>query len=147
MGDFEMKITTISAHAQKLFNIGLLFAFGFDQDEARAFANASLAEDPSCAMCWWLLGYAWGPFLNHPAMVEDSFTAGKAASYAAKKLMDDGAVNVTRKEAARISALALRYQPSVAKQHRVSKPTNGLFPLHFVRMVIRILVFFGQRQQ
>ena len=62
LGDYTLSITTHSSHAQKLFDIGLLFAFGFDQDEARAFANASIAEDPRCAMCYWPLDIPLGLF-------------------------------------------------------------------------------------
>ena len=80
-------------------------------------------------------------------MVEDSFTAGKAASYAAKKLMDDGAVNVTRKEAALISALALRYQPSVAKQQQGFQAYERSLSAAFRANGDSDIGVFGQRQQ
>lgn len=57
-------IATSSDTAQLLFNLGLLQAFGFERGEAAENFKAALRFDPQCAMCYWGLAYASGPYPN-----------------------------------------------------------------------------------
>mmetsp|Transcript_56749 Transcript_56749/g.151391 ORF Transcript_56749/g.151391 Transcript_56749/m.151391 type:complete len:554 (-) Transcript_56749:155-1816(-) len=104
LGKYHMPITA-SADAQRLFNVGLLLEYGFDQGESKkAFAKALLA-DPSCAMCHWGLAYANGPFLNNPQIAPGAVQTGYAEAHKALKMSS----NVTSKERALIQAMTLRY--------------------------------------
>lgn len=52
--------------AQTLFDQGLNWCFGFNQEEALACFQESLKHDPNCAMLHWGVAYAAGPFYNMP---------------------------------------------------------------------------------
>ncbi|KAK0671731.1 putative TPR domain protein [Cercophora samala] len=66
LGDFYMTITTKSCDAQKWFNRGLVWCYGFNHEEAvKCFERAALA-DPDCAMAYWGIAYAVGPNYNKP---------------------------------------------------------------------------------
>ena len=68
LGNYTIQISTNSTTAQKMFNLGLMHEFGFNQKEARLAMNAAVESDPLCAMCHWGVAYVNGPFLNHPVM-------------------------------------------------------------------------------
>jgi hypothetical protein len=46
---------------------GLLLEYGFNQYEAARSFQAATEADPECAMCWWGIAYAAGPFANKSA--------------------------------------------------------------------------------
>jgi len=70
MGNYRREITTDSENAQRWFDQGLEFLYGFNHDEAvRSFGQA-LKHDPDCAMAWWGIAYARGPHINNPVMTE-----------------------------------------------------------------------------
>ncbi len=63
-GNHTMKVTTSSDTAQMWFDRGLVWAYGFNFEEAlRCFKRAAEA-DPTCAMAWWGVAYAGGPVYN-----------------------------------------------------------------------------------
>jgi tetratricopeptide (TPR) repeat protein len=64
LGAHTRTITTTSADAQRLFNLGLNWCFGFNQEEGATCFEAVLQFDPECAMAHWGLAYAKGPFYN-----------------------------------------------------------------------------------
>ncbi|KIZ07350.1 hypothetical protein MNEG_0599 [Monoraphidium neglectum] len=57
-------ISSKSEHAQALFDLGLLQAWGFEHQEAAVNFEAALRFDPKCTMCQWGLAYASGPYPN-----------------------------------------------------------------------------------
>ena len=64
LGRYSRPITTRSAEAQRWFDVGLNWCYGFNHDEGfRAFERAVQA-DPGCAMAHWGAAYAAGPFYN-----------------------------------------------------------------------------------
>ena len=64
LGRYSRPITTRSADAQRWFDLGLNWCYGFNHDEGlRAFAQASRV-DPDCAMAHWGAAYSAGPFYN-----------------------------------------------------------------------------------
>ena len=64
LGRYGRPITTRSAEAQRCFDVGLNWCYGFNHDEGlRAFERV-LQIDPSCAMGHWGSAYAAGPFYN-----------------------------------------------------------------------------------
>jgi tetratricopeptide (TPR) repeat protein len=68
LGSHTRPVTTGSADAQKYFDQGLRFLFGFNHGAAiRAFQEASRL-DPGCAMAHWGIALACGPHVNLPVV-------------------------------------------------------------------------------
>ena len=66
LGSHTRKITTDSPEAQRYFDQGLRFLFGFIHGAAiRSFAEAARL-DPPCAMAHWGIALACGPHINFP---------------------------------------------------------------------------------
>jgi len=68
LGVYERKVTTSSPEAQKYFNQGLRFLFGFNHGAAIRAFQAAAAADPACAMAHWGIALASGPHINFPAV-------------------------------------------------------------------------------
>ncbi|XXK21752.1 hypothetical protein ACMAY5_11115 [Arenicellales bacterium nBUS_48] len=66
LGDHVFPVSTLSTEAQRLFDLGLNWCFGFNQEEGLACFKAAAAVDPDCAMLHWGIAYAAGPFYNMP---------------------------------------------------------------------------------
>jgi hypothetical protein len=60
LGCYSRKVTTASAEAQRWFDRGLNWCFGYHHEEAAACFEKALAADPNCAMAHWGVGYAAG---------------------------------------------------------------------------------------
>jgi tetratricopeptide (TPR) repeat protein len=111
LGPYKRPVTTTSADAQRWFDRGLNWCYGYHHEEALACFEQALQADPNCAMAHWGIGYAAGPNYNFPWDLMDS--AGKAAALArsydaaqAALALTDG---VTAAERALIEALPSRY--------------------------------------
>ena len=63
-GTYSCKISTSSKSAQLWFDRGLIWAYGFHWDESIACFKESIKADPKCAMSWWGVAYAVGPYYN-----------------------------------------------------------------------------------
>jgi len=75
LGTLSRAITTASPEAQKYFDQGLAFMFGFNHDEAiRSFKRAA-ELDPGCAMAQWGIALANGPHINNPVLPPDRANA------------------------------------------------------------------------
>jgi hypothetical protein len=66
LGPFHWEITTSSAAAQRWFNRGIIWCFGFGHAEAARCFERALTADPACAMAHWGIAYAGGPNYNYP---------------------------------------------------------------------------------
>lgn len=66
LGAYTRPVTTNSAAAQRWFDRGLAWAYGFNHEEAVVCFRKALAKDPDCAMAWWGISYASGPNYNKP---------------------------------------------------------------------------------
>ena len=111
LGTYARRVTTSSADAQRWFDRGLNWCFGYHHEEAVACFEKALSADPDCAMAHWGVGYAAGPNYNFPWEVMDG--AGKAAAlakaYDAAQAAWARADRVTAPERALIEALGARY--------------------------------------
>ena len=111
LGPYSRTITTNSADAQRWFDRGLNWCFGYHHEEALACFEHALQADPDCAMAHWGVGYAAGPNYNFPWELMDP--AGKAATlaraYDAARAALARAGGVTAPERALIEALPARY--------------------------------------
>jgi tetratricopeptide (TPR) repeat protein len=106
LGTHHKAIGTKVPDAQKYFDQGLRLTYGFNHAEAiRSFTRAA-ELDPTCAICWWGVAYAYGPHVN--AGMDSA--SGVLAYQALQKALTlrRGAPAWQR---AYIEALAARYAP------------------------------------
>ncbi|WP_434050668.1 MAG: hypothetical protein RDA78_15175 [Roseibium sp.] len=66
LGTYSRKITTQSAEAQRQFDKGLIWLYGYNHEAAAVCFEKALASDPDCGMAYWGLAYAIGPNYNKP---------------------------------------------------------------------------------
>ena len=64
LGPHTRKVTTRSPVAQRDFDQGLAFLYGFNHDEAIRSFEAAAASDPGCAMAYWGIAMANGTYIN-----------------------------------------------------------------------------------
>jgi tetratricopeptide (TPR) repeat protein len=111
VGRYSRTVTTTSPDAQRWFDRGLNWCFGFHHEEAIRCFEQALEADPNCAMAHWGIGYAAGPNYNVPWELMDP--AGKAAALArahdASRMAVALAAGTTAPERALIEALPARY--------------------------------------
>ncbi len=111
LGRYSRDIATASPDAQRWFDRGLNWCYGFNHEEAIACFEQALASDPGCAMAHWGIAYALGPNYNkawdafEPDEREPSLARARAATLAARSA--SGATPAVEK--ALIGALAHRY--------------------------------------
>jgi tetratricopeptide (TPR) repeat protein len=105
LGTHTRLVTTKSAEAQKYFDQGLRFVFGFNHAAAiRAFQQAATL-DPSCAMAHWGIALACGPHINLPVV----FPPSAALAWDELGLAQKNASSASTVEHDLINALAKRY--------------------------------------
>jgi tetratricopeptide (TPR) repeat protein len=75
-------ITTSQPLAQRYFDQGLAFAYGFNHAGAIASFREAQRIDPNCAMCWWGEAFAYGPNINAPMDADATARAYGAAIWA-----------------------------------------------------------------
>ena len=108
LGELHHPITTSSPEAQRYFDQGLLFTFGFNHRAAIDSFEECAQLDPKAAMCPWGKAYALGPNINAPMGPEAA-----AAAYAAVERARSLAQGVSPREQAYIAALSERYSDDV----------------------------------
>lgn len=117
MGEYTRPVTTDSRKAQRYFDQGLKFIYGFNHDEAvRSFAEATRL-DPGCAMAWWGIAYAQGPNYNASRMNAAREAAAWDAIERAVAELDDE----TEAEKALINATVKRYSEPYVADETLSK--------------------------
>ena len=104
LGDLHHPISSKNAGAQKYFDQGMRLVFAFNHGEAiRAFTEAARL-DPSCAICYWGIAYAYGPHVN-----AGMDSAGGVQAYAALQKAKRLSGGASERERAYIDALVPRY--------------------------------------
>jgi tetratricopeptide (TPR) repeat protein len=105
LGSYTRTITTTSPEAQKYFNQGLNFLFGFNHGAAIRAFQAAETIDPGCAMAHWGVALACGPHINFPVVPPP------AAELAWKELAlaQEHVAHTSAVEQALIEALSHRY--------------------------------------
>ncbi|HVE89681.1 MAG TPA: hypothetical protein VNA44_08265, partial [Burkholderiaceae bacterium] len=102
-GNYRGPLASRNAEAQRFFNQGLVFGWGFNFAESVRSFRAASQLDPACALCRWGIAWALGPSINHdmnPADVPVALDAIVQARVAAAP---------GSRERALIDALATRY--------------------------------------
>ncbi|MBH66802.1 MAG: hypothetical protein CMM58_00455 [Rhodospirillaceae bacterium] len=65
-GPYKREVTTNSREAAIWFNRGLNWCYAFHHKEALRCFNKVVQLDPDCAMAYWGIAYATGPYYNIP---------------------------------------------------------------------------------
>jgi len=127
LGSYTRTITTKSEDAQRWFDRGLNWCFGYHhQEAAQCFAKA-LEFDPDCAMAHWGIAYASGPNYNMPWERLDMGAKAQflGIAYDAAHAAQARKSSVTAPERALIEALAARYPQRDAIEDQ--RPGNDAF--------------------
>ena len=82
LGSVHFPITTANPVAQRYFDQGLSFAYGFNHAAAIASFREAQRLDPSCALCFWGEAMAHGPNINAPMDPSTNARAVGLARYA-----------------------------------------------------------------
>ena len=106
LGDVHHPVTTKSPVAQKYFDQGLAFDYGFNHDEAYRSFSAAAQLDPNMAMADWGIALVMGPNYNLPGNDERMKIA-----YSAIRRAQSLEASAKPEEKALIEALAKRYGP------------------------------------
>jgi len=111
LGGYTRQVTTSSAAAQAWFTRGLVWAYGFNHEEAAACFERAIEADPGCAMAHWGLAYALGPNYNKPweAFAPDEAASAASRAFAATAAAAARAAGAAPAERALVGALAARY--------------------------------------
>ena len=81
LGKVHFAITTANPLAQRYFDQGLSYAYGFNHAAAIASFRAAQAADPNCALCYWGEAMAHGPNINAPMDPATNARSVALASY------------------------------------------------------------------
>ena len=119
LGNHGRAISMTSPEAQRWFDRGLNWTYGFNHEEAIRCFEQALAADPDCPMAHWGLAYAAGPNYNRPwkyfSPPDLAATIGRCylASQRAIELLD----RANPAERALITALGARYRAPAPPDH------------------------------
>ena len=112
LGGHTRPVSTQSAAAQRWFDRGLVWCYGFNHEESiRCFEEAA-NQDPDCAMAYWGIAYAAGCNYNKPwdAFEPDELAVAVATARDATDKALARVDGASPAERALIEALAQRYQ-------------------------------------
>jgi tetratricopeptide (TPR) repeat protein len=111
LGTYSRSITTKSEEAQRWFDRGLVWCYGYNHEEALRCFEKTAQIDPDCAVAHWGIAYAAGPNYNKqwkafdPVDLERSLNLAVASTRKARALVD----RASPVERALINALVERY--------------------------------------
>ena len=116
LGDINHPVTTNNPEAQKFFNQGLAYLYGFNHEEAVKSFKQAAQLDPNLAMAYWGIALAMGSNYNvpadGPALLQAYSNLQKAIALAPK---------ASENERAYIDALSKRYSADVqGDQHKLA---------------------------
>jgi hypothetical protein len=112
LGAHTRKVRTSSAEAQRWFDLGLNWCFGFNQEEGVKCFRRALEFDPDCVMAHWGIAYGSGPFYNLVWRDFGKAEADRFAKVAFDHLQIALALSAGTEDAERhlVEALARRFQ-------------------------------------
>ncbi|CAG7990668.1 unnamed protein product [Penicillium salamii] len=112
LGNFGRNISTSSPAAQIWFDRGLTWVYTFNHMEAVYCFKKAISCDPSCAMAYWGIAFAYGPNYNHPYELFDEVHLKSVLkeTYHASTTAKSLASSATPIEQALIDAINIRFQ-------------------------------------
>jgi tetratricopeptide (TPR) repeat protein len=130
LGNVHHPVSTTNKQAQRFFDQGLNFVYGFNHDEARRSFEQAARLDPKLAMAWWGVALTLGPNYNLPVDPERE----KAGYDAVQKALSLQA-NASEPERAYINALVVRYsndpKPDLHQLDRAYKDAMSKLAAHY----------------
>ena len=144
LGSRSFTVGTDMPTAQKFFDQGIKWCFGFNQEEGLACFKKGLNQDPSCAMLHWGVAYAAGPFYNMPWNDFSEPEAIECTAFCRNYLNKAIALfdSATPLERALINALSLRVQ----KSNIVSKPEYDAWDYAYANAMNQVNTDFPDNQ-
>ena len=114
LGTHSRSLRHVSSTAQLWFDQGMRLTWAFGHAEAVRSFRMGIAADSTCAMCWWGVAWARGPYLNDP----ESDSTRLAEAYMAIQHAKVLAGSTRPVDRALIDAMAVRYEavPSAARR-------------------------------
>jgi tetratricopeptide (TPR) repeat protein len=116
LGDYTRSISTNSKEAETWFNRGLNWCYAFHHKEALRCFQKTVDLDPDCAMGYWGIAYASGPYYNIPWAKMPPHARPQIIAttheHARKAVELAAAGNATPLEQALCTALMRRFQAS-----------------------------------
>ncbi|KAK3337608.1 hypothetical protein B0T19DRAFT_79576 [Cercophora scortea] len=115
LGVYTRPISTQHPDAQKWFDRGLVWNYGFNHEESVKCFERAAAADPACAIAYWGMAYSLGPNYNKPWGVFDEgereriVRKANAALAKARDLASSSPAAVAPVERALVDALQHRY--------------------------------------
>ena len=106
-GNYRGPPASHNVEAQRFFDQGLVFGWGFNFAEAVRSFRAASQLDPACSLCRWGIAWALGPSINHDMQAGDVPVALDAIVQARV------AATAGSRERALIDALATRYSARI----------------------------------
>lgn len=128
LGKYHRPITTKSSDAQRWFNRGLIWAYGFNNNEAAECFEKVILADPDCAMGYWGLAYTRGPYYNKAWRLFDpnELKVALNETYAASRQALERLHGASPVEQALIRAISQRYpQPEPTDEQGYSVWNNA----------------------
>ena len=112
LGAHTRKVRTSSVEAQRWFDLGLNWCFGFNQEEGVKCFRRALELDPTCVLAHWGVAYGSGPFYNLTWRDLEKAEADRFARVAFDHLQIALALSAGTEDAERhlVEALARRFQ-------------------------------------
>ncbi len=119
LGSHTRPVTTTSPDAQRWFDRGLVWTYGFNHEEAVRCFERAIAADAGCAMAHWGVAYAAGPNYNRSWDQIDPTTLGRmlATAVAAVERATGAAAGATPVERALVGAIGARYQSATPAEN------------------------------
>ena len=123
LGEYTRPVATSSAQAQTWFTRGLLWAYGFNHEEAAHCFEQAIGADADCAMAHWGLAYALGPNYNKPweAFDQTDLTTSVSRAFQATA----AAARVAAEAAPVERALVTRWPPATRRPSRPGTARRG----------------------
>eukprot|EP00927_Polykrikos_kofoidii_P085368 TRINITY_DN9274_c0_g1_i1.p1 TRINITY_DN9274_c0_g1~~TRINITY_DN9274_c0_g1_i1.p1 ORF type:complete len:605 (-),score=61.82 TRINITY_DN9274_c0_g1_i1:47-1861(-) len=139
LGRFAFDITSNSTYAKRLFRIGLLLLYNFDQPNAREAFEAALVADEACAMCAWGHAHSYGPFLNRPTKSVTDLRMGLSSALHASRLLAKDRLKHSPKEQVLIDAMVVRYPRDPQLEDQLASYKEYAARLHEMRKSSAVL--------
>ncbi|VVN67152.1 hypothetical protein [Pseudomonas fluorescens] len=116
LGTYSRAMTTGSPQAQRWFDRGLLWCYGYNHDEAIRCFRKAIEHDRDCAMAYWGIAYASGPNYNKrwDAFIEQELKEAVAQARLATQAALAHIDSASPVEQGLIRALEQRYQANQA---------------------------------
>ena len=122
LGTHTRKISTTSVEAQRWFNLGLNWCFGFNFEEGVKCFQKAEQYDPECVMVHWGIAYGQSPYYNLLWREQSKQEANTHARTAHEHILKARSFSrrATEVENQLVDALAKRFQkPGLVSLRRV----------------------------